>query len=80
MSKISLSDIKPQKYVITREVTQEECHWLEGGIQPGEYWYKCLGPDYGATNTNNGISLTRDPDGDYPGYEVPYTAIEEVNE
>lgn len=48
-------------------------------LKAGDLLYQCYGA-YAVTNVDQeaGVCLTEDPDGGYPGYEVPRNAVEEV--
>jgi hypothetical protein len=48
-------------------------------LKAGHVLYQCYGA-YAVTNVDQeaGVCLTEDPDGGYPGYEVPRNAVEEV--
>lgn len=61
-------------FVLTRQVTRDECEWLRQDLPEGllvygcrKYLYGCIGP--------KGTGVTLDPDGDYPFFEVPTDAL-----
>jgi hypothetical protein len=68
---------KPQLLRVTRDVTKEECHWLKHDIIAGTIVYRFTGHTYGCVSYT-GQAVTDDPTGDYPFYELPNNALEEI--
>jgi len=67
------------KYIVNRDVTTKECHWLNEDIKNGTFVYKfhghtysCIGPD--------GIAVTLSSEGDNPFFELPYNSLSEIKE
>ena len=63
---------------VTRDVTPEECNWLDGTVAEGTTVYPCYKPTYGCINGLEGRAVTLDPDGGYPFFQMPYSALEEA--
>lgn len=61
-------------YIVTRDVTPQECWWLAQTVPAGTTVYRCPKPMYGAIRE---FPATLDPDGGYPAFELPYDAIAE---
>jgi len=59
--------------ILTRDVTVEECPWLERDFHEGELVFKYTGYTYGCC-TYTGIACSLD--GDTPFFELPNDAIE----
>lgn len=60
------------RYTLIRDVTREECSWLDMDLKAGDevqsfdgYTYGCIGPD--------GVACTFG--GDHPFFELPRNAI-----
>lgn len=64
-------------FIVTRDVTVDECPWLEADIPAGTTMYRCAGPTYGCIGPF-GVAMTFDPEGDYPFFEVPAMAVEAI--
>jgi hypothetical protein len=47
-------------------------------LMAGELLYRCTAPYAASLAGDAGVMLTEDPDGGYPGYEVPRSAVEEA--
>jgi hypothetical protein len=43
----------------------------------GDLLYRCTAPYAASLNGGDGVMVTEDPDGGYPGYQVPLGAVEE---
>lgn len=65
----------PREYRVVRDVTTEECFWLSETVAEGTTVYKFTKPTYGAVRD---FAVTLKPDGDYPFFELPFDAVEEV--
>lgn len=63
-------------YIVTRDVTQDECWWLPANVPAGSVVYRCTKSTYGAVKD---FPATFDPDGDYPFFELPFDAIEKAS-
>lgn len=61
----------------TREITPEECPWLDEAIPADELLYICNQATYGCVSPW-GAAITRDPDGGYPFFELPTGALRKV--
>jgi hypothetical protein len=64
----------PMKYIITRDVTPEECFWLSETVKAGTVVYKTNQHTYGFRSTT-GLPVTLDSTGDYPFFEIPVSAL-----
>lgn len=62
--------------ILTRDVTREECDWLERDLKKGKRLYKYLGCTYGCIS-DKGIAMTEDKGGGEPFFEVPIDALSE---
>lgn len=62
------------QYELTRDVTKEECHWLDEDRKKGTIVYEYVGHTYGCISPH-GIAVTSNPDGDIPFFELPHTAL-----
>lgn len=60
-------------YVVTRDVTPDECWWLSDTITKGTTVYKYIGHTYGAVG-----EFPATLDGGTPFFELPYDAVERV--
>jgi hypothetical protein len=60
-------------YVVTRDVSPQECHWLAETVTKGTTVHRCTRPTYGCVDE---FPATLDPDGGYPFFELPWDAIE----
>lgn len=64
-----------RRYVLTRDVTTDECPWLVNVPQPiteGTVVYRFTKPTYGAVRE---FAATLDPEYDYPFFELPHDAV-----
>lgn len=66
-----------KQYLVIRDVTLEECFWLEAPVRAGSIVYECSGSDYGARPPWD-QACTNSPEGDYPFFELPLDALREV--
>jgi hypothetical protein len=64
---------------LVRDVTQNECPWLDMDRRTGTVVYRCTKATYGAISWT-GIACTDDPHGGYPFFELPANAVEAVAE
>lgn len=64
-----------RRFRVTRDVTREECPWLDRKIKAGRILYEYLGDTYGCI-TSSGTACTVRL-GVTPFFEVPTSAIEE---
>lgn len=62
------------RWIVTRDVTPEECWWLGETVTAGTVVHRCARTTYGAVRD---FPATLDPDGDYPFFELPWDAIEQ---
>ena len=60
------------RWVVTRDVTPEECRWLEATVVAGTTVYRCNKPTYGCVRE---FAATLDPKGGYPFFELPWDAV-----
>lgn len=60
-------------YVIVRDLTPEDCHWLDGTITKGTLVYHYTGYTYGCISRNGiAVSLVL---GETPFFEVPNDSV-----
>jgi hypothetical protein len=64
-------------YTVTRDVTPEECWWLSSPVAAGSVVYRCTQPTYGSVRD---FAATFDPEGGYPFFELPRSALKPVEE
>jgi hypothetical protein len=65
------------KFKVKRDVTKEECDWLRETVDEGSIVYECVYNTYGCISPS-GIAVTKDEEGGYPFFELPYTALEKI--
>ncbi len=64
------------RYILNRDVTTDECHWLGKTIPKGTLVTKYTGPTYGSIDVINGVAVTLSEDGnETPFFELPYSAL-----
>lgn len=59
---------------LTRDVTPEECEWLDETIKSGSTVYRFYGATYGCIGS--GVAVTFNEDGHNPFFEIPRDALE----
>ena len=62
-------------YRVTRDVTVDECPWLDNTVTEGTTVYEFHNATYGCVNE---FAACLDPEGDYPFFELPYSAVEKI--
>lgn len=62
---------------VIRDVTVDECPWLEGTIVKGALLWHCDKPTYGCVSPS-GIAVTAAEDRGYPFFELPQDAVEDI--
>lgn len=62
--------------VTTRTVTVDECPWLDEDLPEGTNLVRFTKTTYGCVNYNKGVACSYTDD--YPFFEVPIDALEEV--
>lgn len=62
-----------KSYVLTRDVTQQECPWLDHDLKAGMLLWEYTGYDYGVI-TPGGVAVSARV-GDFPFFEVPRDAV-----
>lgn len=68
----------PNAYEVIREVTSEECYWLEESVKAGQRVYEYIGVTYGVIS-ERGIAVTLKPF-ETPFFELPRSALKRINE
>jgi hypothetical protein len=71
--------VTSRRYRLTRDLPMgEPGNFFPRDLMAGEIVYRCDGA-YAVTNVdlNIGACVTEDPDGGYPGYQVPLSAVED---
>jgi ADP-ribose pyrophosphatase len=69
----------PSMYRLTRDLPQDEPgNFFPRDLRVGDLRYRCIAPYAASLAGDDGVMLTEDPDGGYPGYEVPLSAVEAV--
>lgn len=64
------------KFRVSRNVSREECHWLDEDVPEGTTVYLYSGPTYGCVSgAGMAVSLEQDQT---PFFELPRTALEEA--
>ena len=61
--------------VLARDVTKEECDWLDGDLRKGDEVHLFHGHTYGVIG-KSGVAVTKTRDGDTPFFELPADALE----
>jgi hypothetical protein len=61
-----------KKYIVTREVTVQECPWLTKNMEAGTVVYHYFGPTYGCIS--DGTAVTFEPN-ETPFFELPDDAL-----
>lgn len=67
----------PTKFKVKRDVTKEECHWLRETVDEGSIVFECVRHTYGCIGPS-GIAVTRDEEGGYPFFELPFSSLEKI--
>lgn len=62
---------------VTRNVTQDECNWLESTVEAGTIVYRYFGYTYGCIGS--GMAVTRE-EGNAPFFELPRDALSSIEE
>jgi hypothetical protein len=65
------------KYVVIRNVTPNECEWLEETIKKGTEVYKYYNHTYGCISPN-GIAVSKEH-GEIPFFELPRNALQVIH-
>lgn len=65
------------KYLVTRDVTPNECDWLKETIKQDTIIYRFYGATYGCISPS-GVAVTFSSEGDNPFFEMPYDALKEL--
>jgi hypothetical protein len=65
------------KYIVTRDITTDECEWLDKTIKEGTIVNKFYGTTYGCMGPD-GIAVTFDKDGGNPFFELPYNSLKKL--
>lgn len=65
-----------KKYKLTRDVTIEECHWLDRDFKEGEFVYEYTYHTYGCISPD-GIACS-EIEKETPFFELPKNSITEV--
>lgn len=60
------------KKIIIRDVTVEECDWLEDTIKNGAEVFEYFGCTYGCISTGQAVTMK---EGKTPFFEIPYDAL-----
>jgi hypothetical protein len=71
-----------RRYRLTRDLPAGEAgSFFPRDLKAGAVLFECQGA-YAVTNVDfsRGACVTEDPDGGYPGFEVPLSAVEEVRD
>ena len=64
------------KYILNRDVTTDECPWLEETIAKGMPVTRYTGPTYGCIDVYNGVAVTMsEVSNETPFFELPYSAL-----
>jgi len=63
------------KLYLTRDVTKEECYWLEEDIKAGTVVYEFHGHTYGCISPS-GMAVTYSEEGDNPFFELPHDSLQ----
>jgi hypothetical protein len=71
---------RPRRYRLTRDLPRgAPGNFFPRDLKAGDLLYQCTAA-YAASlaDGDSGVMPTDSPDGGYPGYEVPLSAVEEV--
>lgn len=63
-----------KQFELTRDVTQEECHWLSRSFKAGEVVHRYDGCTYGCVGAGVACSV----DGETPFFELPRNALRDL--
>jgi hypothetical protein len=69
-------DFNNSMYVVKRDVTTDECHWLNETIKEGSVVYKFYGATYGCIDS--GVAVTLSKEGKNPFFEMPYDSLNKL--
>lgn len=64
------------QYILNRDVTQEECSWLDRDFKEGERVFRYSGPTYGCIS--GGGEACCEVEGETPFFELPMNALTEA--
>jgi len=62
-----------KQFILNRDVTVEECHWLSQDFKKGEVVYEFYGPTYGCISSTG--TACSDENGIGPFFELPTDAL-----
>lgn len=65
------------RFETKRDVTPEECPWLDETVHSGTTVYRCVKHTYGCVGPR-GMAATYNPEGDYPFFELPTDSLRAV--
>jgi hypothetical protein len=65
------------RIVLGRNLTRDECPWLDRDLKKGDVVYRFLKTTYQCINTENGIACSYEP-GEHPFFEIPLDAIDHI--
>jgi hypothetical protein len=69
----------PEQYRLTRDLpAAARGNCFPRDLKAGDLLYRCTAPYAASLADDDGVMLTDSPDGGYPGYEVPLSAVEEI--
>jgi hypothetical protein len=72
--------VPPRVAIVTRPVGHHERYnYLGRAAEVGERFFVCTRPTYGSVDTDHGIALTEQADGDFPFFEFPLDAVQVVD-
>ena len=65
------------KLELIRDISKKECPWLIPSLKKGDIVYECVRHTYGCIS-GHGTACTYDPEGDYPFFELPTSALKPI--
>jgi hypothetical protein len=69
--------VTTQLYRLARDLpAAADGNWFPRDLKAGETLHLCTAPYIADCATRGGVMLTEDPEGGYPGYEVPRAAVQ----
>lgn len=68
-----------ERFVLIRDVTRDECHWLDDRMVAGEVVFRFTGPTYGVIDHDSGMACSASGPKENPFFELPRDALVEYD-
>lgn len=71
--------LQPRVFTLTQDLpASHKDNYSPWDLKKGDTLYECVKHLYGCIDTREGIGLTKDPEGGYPGHQIPWYAVEQL--